>query len=854
MTAPADERTGRASARLEGSYRLGPAVGVAQGLDWVRVGAVAALTALLVFLALTPLPPFAREPFTALRNRHVVLGALMLAYLAWLAARRRLPGRTPYDLGVLALTGAIGLAVVRSATPRLGLEAVLPLLPTAVLLYALNDCRRLDGGALARATVLAATIVGAVALVQVGREYAEWLTLVRAVEGGVTWATLLPPSVPRVAGAGSHPNVLATVLAMALPAALLLWTDDRGRRWRVLLAGGVVIIVVALFFTLARAAWLAAGAGLSFTGAALLLSGGGRVLRPTRRLLVGLGGGVALVALIAGGLAASGARPQWLFRDSLGPRADMRRAGLAMWHDNPLTGAGPGQFAELYPLYDGSYPFAAVHAHNSAVQTAADLGLMGMAATALLLATISVTGWRTLSRGSATERHLGAAALGMLVVLLVHGLADAPHLFPEAQALAVVALVMLARAASGLNRAGTSGPRTAAPVRVARHLVGIGAPIAAVLVALALPLVWIWTDLAHAEHAASLKAARAGRWPEAVAAAERAVRRDEQMPAYWFQLGASHAGAAVDGDRQAEQRAALAAFGRGLELDAHNGAATTNWAALNVALGRPEGAREAVGPLGRLAGRDSLLLLAHATLVQWTLPPEAAIEQYAGLVVINPTLAATPFWRDGGFREANFDRIVERAKMRAGELAGTPADVAALEAAIDLYAGRATPSAAEARASVAARPGDVGVRVAAARVLMASPETFAEAGPLLRGAVARRGDDRAARAALGDWYAAGGDPRRARRQWLTAAVLGDPGAAVALGDSYAPEAVPRPVARRAARLVEGAEIERFYLIFQTFRFAHQRAEPSPIILPGDWLLALPGEVGRWRASVYGWQE
>lgn len=854
MTAPAEGRV--TDAGTAGGDRRRETLPAAMPRSNERITAAvatAALAALLVFLALTPLPPFASHPYTALRDRHLVLSVLMIAYLGWLIFRRRLPRRTPYDLGLVALTAAVGLAVVRSATPRLGLEAVLPLLPSLVLLYALYDTARLDGRALARATVLASAIVALVALVQVGRVYADWLALVRAVEGNVSWATLLPPSVPRVAGVGNHSNILASLFAMALPAVMLLWTEERGWAARAGLLTGAAVIVAALFFTLARAAWLAAAVGMVVTGVGMLWSNRVLAVRPSRRLMLGAGAAVVLGVALVGGVALSGARPQWLFRDSLSPRADMRRAGWEMWRDNPLTGVGPGRFVELYPLYNGAYPFAAVHTHNIVVQTAADLGVAGAGASLLLLGSVGLVAGRAFAHGDADQRRMAAAALGMLAAFLVHGLADAPQLFPEAQAWAIVALVLLARAAPspGLDRA-----RNGAAARSAwsgRGVTRIAGPALAVLVAAMLPALWLWTDRAHAEHAASVRAAGAGRWPEAVAAAERAVQRDSRMPAYWYQLGAAHAGAAVEGERTAEQRAALAATQRGLELDAHNGAATVNWAALNVALGNPERARESTAALGRLAGRDTLLLLAHATLVQWTMPPEAAVEQYAGLVAINPTLAGTPFWQDGGFRQANFDRIVERAKERAGELAATPAQVDGLRKAIDLYAGRAAPSASEVRLAVALRPDDVGLRVAAARVLMAAPETVAEAGPLLRGAVERRGDDRLARAALGDWYALNGDVMRARRQWMTALALGDPGAAVSLGESYAPGSVPRPIVRRTEDLLAGAEIERFYLLFQTFRFAHLRAEPVPIVLPGDWLAALPSELAEWRASAAGWR-
>jgi predicted Zn-dependent protease len=288
-------------------------------------------------------------------------------------------------------------------------------------------------------------------------------------------------------------------------------------------------------------------------------------------------------------------------------------------------------------------------------------------------------------------------------------------------------------------------------------------------------------------------------------------------------------------------------------LEPHNGAALVSYAALNVALGRPDAARATLPALARLAGRDSLLLLAHATLTQWTEPPERAVETYAGLLVLNPTLAGTTFWRDGGFRQANFDRIVERALARVPEVAGDGAAARSLRSSINLYSGRGAPDAAEVRAALTERPDDAGLRVAAGRLLLASPATLDEAGTVLREAVRIKGDDPAARAALGDWHARTGNLAAARREWTAASYLGDAGATVSLGDSFAPGAVPTAIRRRAERQLTGAEIARFYQIFQTARFTFQRQEPNPIILPGDWLLALPDDVARWKQAIEAWK-
>jgi O-antigen ligase/tetratricopeptide (TPR) repeat protein len=829
---------------------------VSRSAAWTALAWPAGLTALLVYLALTPLPPFASDVYGSLVRRYVVLGVVLLGYLLWLVVTRRLPRRSTFDLPLAALTLVVLIAVIGSLDRRVSAEHLLPLLPSLVLFYLLHDLRSLDQRALAWCVVVAGTVVAGMALASVWRAWDDWWSLIRAVDGGLRWSTLLPPETPRLAGIGNHPNVLGAVFAMTLPALLFAWTEIGHRRLRGLLVVAVLVAVAALFFTLSRAAWAGAAIGLVATGAGYAIAGSA-VPRLSRRTWLVAAAVLLTIALIGGWLVFSGARPEWLFRDSLGPRADMRRAGWQMFLDNPLTGAGPGLFAALYPLYDGAHPFAAVHSHNIVVQTALDMGVAGLLAGAFLLSAVAWAIRRGLRAGDPASGRAVAAGGGMLVAGLVHALADSPQLFPEVQAFAVVALVMIARGAErapARPAAGRAAGRRFNGVRRAVRMAGRAGPALAVLLALALPVLWLITGRAHQAYAESVWLAGEERWPEAVAAADRAVDRDGRLAANWFQLGAAHASAAIEGDRRAEQQAALDALRRGLELEPHNGAALVNYAALNVALDRPEAARAALPALARLAGRDSLLLLAHATLIQWTAPPEQAIETYAGLLVINPTLAATPFWQDDGFREQSFDRIVDRALARVAEVTGDAPAAASLRTAINVYAGRESPSLTDLQTALAARPDDAAVRVAAGRLLMRSEATRGQAFEMLRGAVRLKSDDPTARAALGDWYALDGDLDRARREWAAASYLGDLGATVSLGNSYPADAVPKPVRRRGEQLLLGAEVNRFYLIFQTYRFTFMRAEPVPIILPGDWLLALPSELEDWRQAVERWSD
>lgn len=838
----------------------GWAAGAARRAGWRRtrdpLGAIL-VCALLAYLALTPQAAFARDPWANDVRRHVILGVIVGAYALLLVVRRLPPLPTPLDLPVLAVVVAIAASVAGSLDRRVSLEWAITVLPAVPLWVLLADRRLVSAAALRRGVLLAAVVVSGFALASVWRQWSDWLALVRAVDGRVTAANLLPPTAPRVADVGSHPNVIAAVLAVSLPVFLLSVVESRGRR-ALLPAGGFAIVALALFFTLSRAAWAGAAAGLAVTAAGLAATRGWAWRGRGWRLA---GGAAVLLALAATALASGRARPDWLFRDSLGPRADMRRVGIEIFRDHARTGSGPGMYVGLYPAYQGAYPFAAVHSHNVAVQVAADYGVAGLVAGGALLVTLAVLLPRRFIRGDPAQRRAVATIAGALVAVLVHGLADSPHLFLEVL-VTLAAIIALASPDQGAARGfGVRAEGATRVRRVGRRSIRVPArvrggvrslpPLIALLIGLALIPIWWRGDRAGAAYERATRAAASARWDEAVPAAALAARRDPAMAAYHLQLGAALGARYQQNGDTADRDAAIAAYARGLALNPRNGAAQADLASLRLDAGDVPGAWEAIEMLRGLAGRDTLLQLAYAVLVQRAGSPDEAVETYAGVLALNPTLALTPFWRDDPFRAQRYAAIVDRALARAEEITG-PGGAEGLRRAIRVFTGREAPRAETLRAALAASPDDTALQVGLARLLIAGGRGD-EAGPLLRAAVARTGDSAAARAALGDWYAARGDIVRARQEWRAGLFLGDITAGDALGQSFLPGPVPAAVVQRQRRLVDGAWIGRFYLPFQTFRFTFLRREPAPIIRPGDWLDALPDDLGRWQADVDAWQ-
>lgn len=801
-----------------------------------------AIAGLLAYFLLTPIAPFARHVYANEVRRQVVTGGVLLGYAMWLASTRRLPARTPLDLPLLALALAGVAGVLGSADRRLSLEAALVVAPVLPLFLVFADLRLLPSAALRWGAVLALTVAALFALASVFRQWQEWLALVRAVDGHVGGPTVIPPTVPRVQGVGSHPNVLGAAFAVGLPLALGALA---GRRWeRCLAAGAVALLLVALFFTLSRTAWLAAAAGALVTGLALLSSSH----RRRGVLLATLGGVAVLLALIV--LAGGWARPAWLFRDSLDPRADMRRVGLALFRENPITGVGPGQYVSRYAEHGGAYPFAAVHSHNLAVQVAAEYGLIGLTAGALALATVGAVTVRVYHTGTAEGQRAGAVAAGALTAFLVDGLAESPHLFPEVLLVLAVPLVLALRALP--DRGAEVGARADGTFRWLAGAARRAVPLLVLAGGLALIPWWWWVDGAAAAHERSTRVAAEGRLDEAVEDAARAAARDPFFAAYRFQLGVVLTARYLEHGDPGDRAAAIAAYERALRLHPRNGAALVDLAALRLDAGDRAGARAAAEALRPLSRGDPLLQLAYAVLVQQTGDEAEAVETYAGLLALDPTLALTPFWRDDPFRQAHYAAIVDRALARVAEITGPGAAAEARRAAIRVLSGQSTVELDAMRTAAARAPDDVALQVALGRLLLAAGRSD-EAGAVLRAAAVRQPDSADARAALGDWYAATVQLAAARREWLAAAYLGDVRAGDALGQSYPAGQVPTAVVDLQRRLVERTAITRFYLLFQTFRFTFLRHEPVPIITRGDWLDALPADYPRWQEHLQRWE-
>lgn len=213
-----------------------------------------------------------------------------------------------------------------------------------------------------------------------GRAAVEWLAGVyvaacaaAAVCGLLTYAR----GAARVGGPIDDPNDFAIFLLAALPLSLALRrTGSRPWVWDV----ATVVIAVATAGTVSRGAGVGVVAMLVFAGVTRQIS---------RTSLLGVVGAVVATASVAVGLFPEQVRRSFEQKTAVAGQNVSER--FYLWHsaeqmtlDNPLVGQGPGSFALEHQSYVDRLPLDVDHlldvAHNTYLEVAAELGLLGLAA------------------------------------------------------------------------------------------------------------------------------------------------------------------------------------------------------------------------------------------------------------------------------------------------------------------------------------------------------------------------------------------------------------------------------------------------------------------------------------------
>ena len=346
-----------------------------------------------------------------------ILSVVCLGFL-WVARRLTLGRwsvRTPFDWPVAFILLVLPVGVWAAPDYDSGLRKAATILAGVAFYYAVVNWSDSPRRIWASALLIPAFALGITAAGLVGTIWFEqkWLPLARLYERLPNLATLTTILTNR---AGFHPNEVAVSIGMLLPPMLVLglipdrralWLSTRCRvrlwrsGWLVLLFG----ITFLLFLTQSRTAM-----------AATLVSLAGLALFRWPRAVVPLLVLVSALLLIA--YACSAGSLVGLLERTMGPlevswqaRVEARTVALQGIGDYPFTGFGLGCFEPVtrvdYVYRIWSPQDAVTHAHNLIVQTAADLGIVGLVSlTALLVVFAQV--------GLATARRLGRTPPGYL--------------------------------------------------------------------------------------------------------------------------------------------------------------------------------------------------------------------------------------------------------------------------------------------------------------------------------------------------------------------------------------------------------------------------------------------------------
>lgn len=497
----------------------------------------------------------------------IQMGLLILLAGGWLwrLVRRRGLASTPLNLPLVAYLAALGVAVLCSTDPRTSLDALLTV--GALVVFYFLFCDLLLAGWSPRVFVDVLLVVVGLFLIEALLFLAIWYLRWLALRVSAYPVFLIAP---QLYGVADHPNLLAGLINLALPFAILRLSAaaasrprgvarparSAGRRaWQAYIrhvyggvlrwGGWLLAATVVLFYTTSRAGWLAALTVIGVVVLWLLAPNG----LPTRtrwrawwRGSRGLWLALAAYLLVFALLAAANTRASTSEYTANAGGASAGRGVLwqVAWDSftaRPLTGTGPLTYTRQYTdrmPFERANSYTPNHAHNLLLNTLAQEGLLGGLTLVWLVGTglwVCGRGWMGLLRpvsdraaaqdsGSVEDRPqrtacpLFVGATAGLAGFLVHSCLDVISWLPS------IALIAVLLAALAMHEAGQ--------VRPGVYSVGYArAGVALVVLAFViLPFAFARDYTARTALLRAIRAAGNGEWMAATDWMQQAVTAD----------------------------------------------------------------------------------------------------------------------------------------------------------------------------------------------------------------------------------------------------------------------------------------------------------------------------------------
>lgn len=230
---------------------------------------------------------------------------------------------------------------------------------------------------------------------------------------------LLTEQITRITGPFKHCNDFGTFLIPGWLLGCSLAIEGLRKRKAPIVVFSLLFSAVigwAMFRTMARGAMIGAGAGMIILALTL----------PHRRLT--LSAMVSCAALVWWVPSPVSTRLHQLIGsgDELNERIFLIKGALKMIHESPWFGLGPNTYSRWFPIFNPPDPQNSVimYAHNSYLQTATEIGWVGLGVFASFLAVCLFRAASSFQSSDPDVRWIRAAMLAAAVGLLVNALFD----------------------------------------------------------------------------------------------------------------------------------------------------------------------------------------------------------------------------------------------------------------------------------------------------------------------------------------------------------------------------------------------------------------------------------------------
>ena len=588
----------------------------------------------------------------------------------WIVLALRDPSwrpRTVFAPGIVIALGVMAVTTITSQWPRLGVEYVAWAILLATLYLILQRIMSkpfFRDRVMAFATV-AAFVIGIAFVILVVSDWVAWWGLV----GRIATPPLRPDSESLTFG---NPSAVMTV-SILLTASAVGFLGVGSRRKATIVVAAVALALLVTLLSGSRAGWLGLAMAIGATSILWLLFGEHRRAlvdlvrsRTLRYLAIPLvaAGSILLVIVGPGVIArASSGGEAW--------RTSFYEASVQMFRASPVVGLGPGTWApQRVPFTsDANLDYYIPHAHDLYLQTAAEFGLLGLAAGIVVVFLLIRLLYRAVRSSDPVRRRFGWCATFATIYFGAHQLLD---FYANAPAILFAFAIPIA----WLDAATAERPFAALGRLMPRRLVtavGLFAVVGAVAF-----LTWAQAGASIMQD--GKEALDAGDASRATALLTQATTMDPAEPPYQFALGL-----------------ALAKDGRLAEAEPQFLASATvddlpeTWldlAAVRVRLGNTAGARDALTKSMRLGRQQSGVALGAGVVALELDDRDFAVGAFSQALTLSPSLAGDPWWTEDPGRAALWPEVYARAFESAGpgvrfELALETGDTAAVSASIE---------------------------------------------------------------------------------------------------------------------------------------------------------------------------